>query len=171
MPAEPTIRLAESAEDYAAFGAICRDYVDWCRGRYREIPWLVEEVFGYQSLDAELLMLAEKYGPPKGRTMIVERDGEVLAGGAYRRFSDTDCELKRLYVSDRAQGLGLGRKLTEALMASARADGFAVMKLDTGKLMNEAIALYGAMGFVEVEPYQQYPDKLTPYLMFMERRL
>lgn len=166
-----TIRLAESAANYAAFGRLCRSYLDWSRDRYRDMPWFVEEVFGYQSLDAELQILPEKYGPPKGRTMVAVLDGEIVGAGAWRRLSDTTCELKRLYVADGAKGHGLGRRLTETLMASARAEGFTLMQLDTGHLLKEAIALYETMGFRHIPPYQTYPDRLMPYLVFMEKAL
>jgi GNAT superfamily N-acetyltransferase len=165
------IKMAAGAHDYEAFGELCRDYVCWCRKRYESIPWFVEEVFGYQSLEEELKGLDLKYGPPKGRTLLVEIDGQIVAGGAYRKLSDTICELKRLYVADSAKGRGVGRALSEALLASARADGFTLMQLDTGNLLTEAIAMYEKMGFNHCAPYRTYPDKLMPYLVFMERAL
>lgn len=167
----PQIRLAEGAADYAAFAEVCRAYLDWCRARYREMPWFVEEVFGHQAFDAELEVLAAKYGPPAGRTMIAVADGRVVAGGAYHAMEDGVCELKRLYVTDGARGLGLGRKLSEALVASARADGFRLIRLDTAHLLVEAIAMYESMGFQRIAPYRDYPDRLMPYLVFMERPL
>ena len=54
------LREAASEEEFAAFGTLCRAYVDWCRARYADMPWFVEEVFGYQSLEAELSKLREK---------------------------------------------------------------------------------------------------------------
>lgn len=165
------IRLAESAADYEAFGEVCRAYFAWCRARYSEMPWFVDEVFGQQSFDEELKVLAAKYGPPAGRTMLAVRDGQVVAGGAYHRLADGVCELKRLYVTDQARGLGLGRKLTDALTASARADGYRLMRLDTAHLLKEAIAMYDSMGFTRIAPYREYPDRLMPYLVFMERAL
>ena len=166
-----TVRVAESAEDYAAFGELCRAYVGWCRQRYEDVPWLVEEVFGYQSFEAELGELAAKYGPPKGKTLLAVRDGEVLAGGAYHRLADGICELKRLYVSDAARGHGVGRQLSEALMVDAKAEGFSLMRLDTGNLLTEAISMYHRMGFYDIPPYLDYPARFLPYLVFMERRL
>jgi len=166
-----TIRLAESSEDYEAFGRVCRQYVDWCRDRYGDMPWFVEEVFGYQSLDEELKVLAIKYGPPNGRTMVVSLGDQIVAGGAYRRRSDTVCELKRLYVIDSARGLGLGRKLSNALIALAQQDGYGLMQLDTGNRLEEAISMYASMGFSHIPPYQEYPEKLMPYLVFMEKPL
>lgn len=167
----PDIRLAESAADYAAFGELCRAYFVWCRARYRDMPWFVDEVFGQQSFDEELNVLAAKYGPPEGRTMIAVRDGKVVAGGAYHALADGVCELKRLFVDDQARGHGLGRRLTDALAASARADGYGLMRLDTAHLLTEAIGMYESMGFTRIAPYRAYPDRLMPYLVFMERPL
>jgi GNAT superfamily N-acetyltransferase len=125
----------------------------------------------YQALDEELKGLAQKYGPPVGRTMLVFGEGGVVAGGAYRRLSDTDCELKRLFVTDGARGHSLGRKLSDALIGAAIADGYATMKLDTGNRLTEAISMYESMGFAHIDPYQEYPEQLMPYLVFMERPL
>lgn len=167
----PIIRAAVTAADYDAFGQVCRQYVNWCRARYADMGWFVEEAFGHQSLDAELEVLADKYGPPSGLTLIAVHNGEVVASGAWRRTSETVCELKRLYVTDAARGLGLGRRLSEALMASAREAGFETMQLDTARRLVEAIAMYRSMGFAEIAPYHAYPERLMPELVFMERSL
>jgi hypothetical protein len=45
-PNELTVVTADTAEDFAAFAVVCRAYVDWCRERYKAMPWFVEEVFG-----------------------------------------------------------------------------------------------------------------------------
>lgn len=162
---------AESEADFAAFGGICRAYTKWCRDCYTDMGWFVAEVFGHQSLDAELANLAAKYCPPQGRTLLVEMGGAVIAGGAYRRFSEELCELKRLFVTDAAQGGGIGRRLTEALIVAAREDGFTTMILDTGDRLTAAIALYGTLGFERVPPFHDYPPHLLPYLVFMRRRI
>ncbi len=150
---------------------MCVAYVDWCRNRYADMPWFVEEVFGHQSLDDELKILASKYGHPAGRTLLAIMGDRVVAGGAYRRLSDDICELKRLYVTDEARGHGLGRRLSQGLIAAARADGYARMQLDTADRLTEAIAMYASMGFARIPPYQAYPEHLMPYLIFMERAL
>lgn len=166
---EPTISPAETPEDFQAFGSVCRAYVEWCRERYRDMPWFVEEVFGYQALEDELTGLAQKYGQPAGRTMLaVGKDG-VVAGGAYRRLSDTVCELKRLFVTDKARGFGIGRKLSDALISAAVSDGYITMQLDTGNRLTEAISMYQSMGFEHIPPYHEYPERLMPYLVFMEK--
>lgn len=166
-----TIRPAVTADDYRAFGVLCRDYVAWARRRYASLPGLMEEVFGHQSFDDEQRELPLKYGPPKGRTLLAELDEAVVAGGAWHRLEDGVCELKRIYVSEAARGHGLGRRLTEALMDDARAAGFTVARLDTANLLHEAIALYHSLGFTERSPYLDYPERFLPHLTFMEREI
>ena len=172
-----TVRQATSSTDFKQFGELCWQYVDWCRERYKDIPWLVDEVFGYQSLDEELQVLATKYAPPLGKTLLVVQNEpvvqteELLGGGAYRRTSDTTCELKRVFVADRVKGQGLGRQLVQALIESARGDGFQLMQLDTGHRMNEAIAMYRKMGFVPCDPYHTYPEKIMPFFAFMQKEI
>lgn len=166
-----SIRPAETDADYQGFGDVCRLYLAWCRERYGDMPWFVEAVFGHQSFEAELQRLPVTYGPPNGRTLIVDRGGKVIAGGAYRHLADGVCELKRLYVTDDARGLGIGRRLSEALMAAARLDGYRRVRLDTADRLVEAISMYRSMGFAPIPPYQPYPETLMPHLVFMERAL
>jgi len=166
-----TIRPAGTADDYGAFGELCRAYVDWCRERYAAVPWFVEAVFGHQSFDDEQRELPIKYGPPKGRVLLAELDGAVVACGAYHRLEAGVCEIKRLFVSEAARGHGLGRKLAEALMDAARAEGYTIARLDTAALLHEAIALYHGLGFKDRSPYLDYPERFAPHIIFMEREL
>jgi GNAT superfamily N-acetyltransferase len=165
------IFAASNTSDYAAFAGLVREFADWCRGRYQEDSWFVDQAFSHQSLDRELEILSTAYGPPKGRAFLARRDRDIIGCGAYRKLSDEICEMKRLFVPDRFRGQGTGRKLCHALIAEARADGFTLMRLDTGGLLVEAIALYESIGFRHCPPYNEYPEKLMPYLVFMEMPL
>lgn len=165
------VSLATSEADYAAFGALIREYVDWCHVRFAQDCWLINEALSHQSLDRELETLATRYGPPGGKAFLARRDGAVVGCGAYRRRQDEFCEMKRLFVPDRHRGLGLGRTLCAALIASARAEGFKLMRLDTAGPMSEAVALYEAIGFKRCAPYNEYPERLMPHMVFMELAL
>jgi GNAT superfamily N-acetyltransferase len=165
------IRPAETVADYRTFAELCRAYVGWCRERYAALPWFVEEVFGHQSFDEEQRDLSIKYGPPKGQTLLAELDDVIVGGGAYHRLEDGACELKRLFVGDAARGHGIGRKLAQALLDAARAEGYTLARLDTAKLLHEAIALYHGMGFEDRPPYLDYPARFLPHLVFMERAI
>lgn len=166
------IRTASSPDDFVAFGEVVTAYVGWCRERYAYDAWFVDQVFGHQSLATELADLSAAYAAPNGRTLLAfDDDGRVCGGGAYRRLPDGTCEMKRLYVHDRCRGQGVGRKLCAALIEAARADGYELMRLDTGNLLREAIAMYTSFGFVHAPPHHAYPDAFMPYLVFMERAL
>jgi GNAT superfamily N-acetyltransferase len=165
------IFTASSDADYLAFAGLVSEYVQWCRVRYESNPWFVEEVFGFQALEAELKTLAKAYGPPRGVTLLASRDGLISGGGAFRRFSEDSCEMKRLFVPQRFAGRGTGRLLCRDLMRTAAAEGYRRMLLDTGNLLKEAIGLYHSMGFRECAPYREYPAELMPFLVFMEADL
>ena len=163
-----SIYSARTPSDYEAFAVLVGEYVSWCRTRYQHDAGFVEQVFGYQDLQQELRDLATAYGPPIGKTLLVRSDDQIAGGAALRRLPDGTCEMKRLYVSERFKGRGIGRRLAEALIDAARADGFKLMRLDTGNLLTEAIALYRKLGFRDCAPHLEYPEKLLPYLVFME---
>jgi GNAT superfamily N-acetyltransferase len=162
------IHTAATASDYAAFAGLVTEYVEWSRARYRHDAWFVDQVFGHQSLAAELEALSVSYGPPRGKTLLATRDGHICGGGAYRRLADDSCEMKRLFVPDRFQGRGTGRRLCDAIIASARDEGFRLVRLDTGNLLKEAITMYESIGFRRCAPHHIYPTELMPYLVFME---
>jgi GNAT superfamily N-acetyltransferase len=165
------VYTATTASDYDAFAALIREYVEWSRARYQGDAWLIEQAFSHQSLDRELEDLSVSYGPPNGKTLLATRDGQICGGGAYRGLDDEICEMKRLFVPERFRGRGTGRRLCEAIMAAAGNEGYRLMRLDTGKLLTEAIGMYQSLGFRVCPPYHHYPEPLMPYLVFMERPL
>ena len=62
-----------------------------------------------------------------------------------------------MWVAPRARGLGLGRRLLAELEAHARAAGVHTLRLETNRALTEAIALYRASGYQEVEPFNDEP--------------
>ncbi len=76
-------------------------------------------------------------------------------------------EMKRLYVRPAFRGLGLGRRLSEAVLDVARIAGYSCVLLDTLDDMEAARALYEELGFIEVPPYYHNPNAGAHYLKAM----
>jgi ribosomal protein S18 acetylase RimI-like enzyme len=118
---------------------------------------------GFQDFDRELRELPGEYAPPRGRLLLALDGGRAAGCVAIRPFDPGAAELKRLYVRPDYRGSGVGRRLTEAAVAAARAVGYERIRLDTLPSMREARALYRSLGFVEVDAYRFNPVHGTTY--------
>jgi ribosomal protein S18 acetylase RimI-like enzyme len=111
----------------------------------------------FQGFDRELAELPGAYAPPAGRLLAAFVGGEPAGCVALRPLAGGDCELKRLYVRPAHRGVGLGRALTETIVATARELGYRRVLLDTLPSMAEAQALYRSLGFGPAETYTENP--------------
>jgi GNAT superfamily N-acetyltransferase len=112
----------------------------------------------FQNFDRELANLPGDYAPPDGR-LLLAKEGDQFAGCiAMRKLKPGVCEMKRLFLRPAYRGKGLGRVLVESIIEEARRLGYTHMRLDTlpGR-MDQAIALYQSIGFVEIGPYYENP--------------
>ena len=62
-----------------------------------------------------------------------------------------------MWVAEPARGLGIGRRLLAELEARAAERGTRVVRLETSRLLAEAIALYLSAGYVEVPAFNDEP--------------
>ena len=83
-------------------------------------------------------------------------DDDVMIGTVgLKRLSGNDCELKALYLDEKYQGKGLGRRLAEAAIEYARQQGFTQMYLDCISTSLNAVALYEKLGFHKTAKYNK----------------
>ena len=91
--------------------------------------------------------------PPAGLFLVAALHGEPVGCGALKFHPGAPAELKRMWVDPSARGLGLGRRLLAELETRAAAHGVRVLRLETNRVLAEAIALYRAAGYREVAAF------------------
>ncbi|KAA2215068.1 bifunctional helix-turn-helix transcriptional regulator/GNAT family N-acetyltransferase [Teichococcus oryzae] len=104
---------------------------------------------------------------PRGVFLVGLSDGMPLGCVGLKGSGGEVAEIKRLWVSPAARGLGLARQLMEAAEQAARALSIQVLRLDTNSALPEALQLYRRSGWTEIERFNDdpYPD------LFFEKRL
>jgi DNA-binding MarR family transcriptional regulator/GNAT superfamily N-acetyltransferase len=90
---------------------------------------------------------------PAGLMLVAYLHGDPVGSGALRFLPGEPAHLKRMWVTDSARGLGIGRRLLAELEARAAAQGCDTVHLETHSALAEAIGMYRAAGYVEVEPF------------------
>ncbi|MBI4866361.1 MAG: MarR family transcriptional regulator [Candidatus Wallbacteria bacterium] len=99
--------------------------------------------------DAELGNLRAAYGRPRHAYFVAERDRMLLGGAGIAPLAgappDT-CELRKMYLSPNARGLGIGRTLLERCFETAKAYGYSRCYIETTREMTGARRLYEAAG-------------------------
>ncbi len=151
------IQHCESSADFSLAVELTRAYIQW-----------LNIDLAFQDIDEELAQFASHYGKPRGLYLLAFCDQQLAGGVGLREFAEGVCEMKRMYVYDTYQGLGIGRQLCEAIIESARQLGYTHMRLDTMNWLKAAVQLYSNYGFIEIEAYRNNP---VPGAVFMELQL
>jgi len=127
----------------------------WCVAQYfaeldRRFPAGFDPADSLPADDRDLV-------PPRGAFLVASIDGESVAGGCIKTTAPQVGSLKRMWVADAARGLGIGRRMLEALEDRARRLGITTLRLETNKTLQEAIALYRSAGYRDVAPFNADP--------------
>lgn len=103
---------------------------------------------------------AAGFAPPEGAFLVLVVDGEVVAGGAFRRFDDTTSELKRIWTSSAHRRRGLARRIVAELEEESRRRGYTTVYLTTGPAQPEAQRLYLATGYTPLYDTSLPPEQV-----------
>jgi putative acetyltransferase len=114
----------------------------------------------YLSVDALLV--------PEISFFVAEDGGAVLGTVALAR-KDGYGEVKSMFVDPVARGRGVARALLAQVEAEARKMGLPLLRLETGNLLEAAIALYATEGFTRCGAFGDYMINGTS--VFMEKPL
>lgn len=90
----------------------------------------------------------EAFAPPHGNFVLLLRDGQAIAGGAFMRHDDDrTVEFKRVWTHSAYRRQGLAKRVLVELEEQAARQGYARVYLTTGFRQPEAVALYLTNGY------------------------
>lgn len=100
--------------------------------------------------DPALKSMYQNFRKPGSIYFIAEIDGKMVGGCGIAPLdggSENTCELQRMFLLKEARGLGIGKRLLELCLESAKKHNFQEMYLETLSDMHTAIGLYQRFGF------------------------
>ena len=108
----------------------------------------------------------EAFAPPHGAFVLLLRDGQAIAGGAFMRHSDPGTtEFKRIWASRNHRRQGLARRVLAELEVQAARQGYTRVYLGTGPRQPEAVALYQTSGYTLLSSHDFGEDE-PPGVLF-----
>jgi len=99
----------------------------------------------------------EELTPPAGLLLVATLHAEPVGCAAVKFHDSAPAEVKRMWVAPAVRGLGLGRRLLTDLEAHAAARQVRTLRLETNRVLDEAIGLYRAAGYREVAAFNEEP--------------
>jgi GNAT superfamily N-acetyltransferase len=100
----------------------------------------------YFSRDAEVEN-SEWYLAPQGLFIVLERDGAIIATGAYKPYDAQTAEIKRIWTDKTLRQQGLAGRIVTELERRALLAGYNQLYLTTGFRQPEAVRLYLSQGY------------------------
>ncbi|GAA2016102.1 NADPH-dependent FMN reductase [Nakamurella flavida] len=100
--------------------------------------------------------------PPHGTFLLLQENGEIVAGGALRRYDERTAEVKRVWTAARHRRRGLAVRVMAELEVAAASLGYDRVHLTTGPRQPEARALYLATGYTPRFDVDADPESIGP---------
>lgn len=127
----------------------------YCMGEYfKELDTRFDDGFDPDlSISADIDELTD----PAGLLLVARLRDEPIGCAALKFHGAEPAEIKRMWISQSARGLGLGRRLLCELEAIAIERDIETVRLETNKSLTEAINLYRSNGYSEVTAFNREP--------------
>ena len=96
----------------------------------------------------------ETYNTKGSAYYVIEKNGEIIGGAGIAPLEngpEDTCELQKMYFLLQARGGGLGSKIMELCLSSARKMGYKKCYLETIPYMKAAQKLYKKSGFIYLD--------------------
>ena len=85
-------------------------------------------------------------------------DNEPAGCGGLRQLSDSEAEIKRMYVAPHHRGSGVSTGILTALESFGRERAWLRLVLETGEAQPDAIRFYEREGFTRIPNFGHYAD-------------
>ena len=126
----------------------------WSRINRELAPAGMEELFEQYiatTIRDELAHLSEVFSEAKRNAFwVVESQGDVIGCFGIESHSETNTELRRMYLDREFRGVGIAKRMLKCAEEQARALGFRKMVLSTAQIQKAADRFYRRSGFRQV---------------------
>ena len=128
----------------------------------------ISKYFALEAKDREVLGDPQgKILAPGGKIFMALEGADAVGCVAMIAMADGGYEVAKMTVVETLRGSGLGRKLMQACIDAAEAEGAPRLYLETNSSLAPALGLYRAMGFRDLAPVETAYARAD---VFMERR-
>lgn len=90
--------------------------------------------------------------------VILTENGIPCACGSFKKYKESTAEIKRIYTKSAYRGRGFATFVLAELEKLAVSEGYRELVLETGRMLESAIALYQRLGYREIPNYGPYID-------------
>lgn len=135
---EVVIRKAVQA-DMNAISAIIKESLE-----------LYDLPFSLNGSDEDLVDIEKSYFSNNGWLYVLIYRNEVIGSCGIMKIDSKVCELKKLYLREKCQGLGFGKLLLEHTIQKAIELGYEEMALESNSCLQKAHRLYEKYGFTNM---------------------
>ena len=130
------------------------------------LEWL-ERYFRVEPIDEQVLSQPLEILRAGGAIFLARFQGEIVGTCALLNAGDGRYELAKMAVTSRRQGLGIGRRLLDAVVAAYRSLAARELFLESNSKLKPAITLYESAGFVHTpRPAPSHYERSDVYMVY-----
>ncbi|MHB8815635.1 MAG: bifunctional helix-turn-helix transcriptional regulator/GNAT family N-acetyltransferase [Steroidobacteraceae bacterium] len=131
------------------------------------VEWL-EKYFRVEPIDEEVLSKPARILRDGGAIFLARYRGAIVGTCALLDAGDGRFELSKMAVTAGHQGLGIGRRLIEAVIAEYLSRGARELFLESNSKLTPAITLYESSGFVHApRPAPSHYERSDVYMVYV----